>query len=612
LLNAGTNWDSSDLCLGRTLVYVQMGFDSGVFPSSIPNVSFVIDGKNDILDPRTGNRGFTKNAALCIADFLSLPSTLGGFGLVIGTDIPTAQLIAAANICDETVPLAGGGTIPRYTCNTYVQLNMARGTILENMLTSCAGRLSYQGGTYNIFPGAWITPTLQLTDKDLIGPIQLKPRLSIRDTANAVKGTYISPENDYQQADVPPYMQDTEHGYASDQYLIEDNNERIFLEANFPCTDNSATAQRLEKIAMLRLRNQERLTIRCRMVAYQAVALDVVQLSHPRYEWVNKSFEVLGSRFVQDKNNKVPTLAVELDLAATDSSVYDWATSEQLTPQGWAQPDNSAGVTTVSQPEGLSLYSGPGATIGGITYPNTVSKGADGIARNSMYVLWSPPNDAFVTQGGQIEVQYQLNGTSSWVGVGKFHGATNNCFVNNVSDGLAYNVQIRAINVAGYASDWVTAGPETLSSVASTISSAAIPSLAPIATTGDAGHLTSGTLPTAVLTPELARLDAAGATGAAVTPGATAQVGTGATASASGSGLTGSITLTTGAGTLAAGTICTLTFPAAYPTAPNGVCVANGAPIPGLSWSATTSAITISVATALAPSTSYSIGYSFS
>lgn len=114
LLSAGTSWGATDLCLGRTLAYVQMGYDSGVFPSSIPNVSFVIKGKSDILDPRTGRRGFTNNAALCIADYMSLPPIQGGFGLNIGTDIPTAQLIAAANVCDEAVPLAGGGTIPRY------------------------------------------------------------------------------------------------------------------------------------------------------------------------------------------------------------------------------------------------------------------------------------------------------------------------------------------------------------------------------------------------------------------------------------------------------------------------------------------------------------------
>ena len=126
LRSSGTNWGPTDLCLGRSLAYVRMGYDSSVFPSGIPDISFVIDGKADILDPRTGTRGYTSNAALCIADFLMIPSTKGGFGLTIGTDIPTAQLISAANICDETVALAGGGTEARYACNTYVQLSQGQ------------------------------------------------------------------------------------------------------------------------------------------------------------------------------------------------------------------------------------------------------------------------------------------------------------------------------------------------------------------------------------------------------------------------------------------------------------------------------------------------------
>ena len=465
----------------------------------------------------------------------------------------------------------------------------------------------------------------------LVGPLNYKPRMSIRSTANAVKGTYVSPENAYQQADIPPYMQDVEHGYSSDQFLIEDRNERIFQDINLPCTDNSATAQRLEKIALMRTRYQGRGTLICSMRAYEAVALDVIQFSHPRYGWVNKNFEVLESRFVMNKQGKVPTLAVELDIAETDSSVYDWSTSEQLTPQGYAQPDNMSGVNTVSPPEALSLYSGPGAVIGGVTYPDTVSVGADGIARNSLYVLWTPPNDSFVTQGGQIEVQFQLNGAAEWITVGKFHGATNACYVNNVSDGLAYNVQIRAINVAGYTSEWVLAGPETLSSVTSSIAVAAISGLslgviagtlaaskvtglASVATTGliAASAITSGTLPTATLPAVLAALNAGGISGATVTAGATGQVGTGATATVSGGGLSGKITLTTGTGTLTGGTICTLTFPTAFTTAPNGVVAVNGAAIPDLEWATSTSALTLSVTAALAPSTTYNIGYSLS
>ncbi len=461
LLASGTTWGPSDLCLGRTLVYVRMGFDDAVFPSSIPNVSFVIDGKSDILDPRTGLRGFTSNAALCIADFMSLLPQKGGFGLALGTDIPSAQLIAAANICDELVPLAAGGTVKRYTCNTFVQLNMPRGSILKDMLSSCAGRLSYQGGQYSIFPAAWVAPTLQLSDADLVGPIVTHPRFSIRDTCNAIKGTYVSPENAYQQADVPAYMQDARHGYVADPWLAEDHGERIFKEANFPCTDNAATAQRLEKIALLRTRFQKRHTIRCSLKAYQAVALDVIQLTHPRYTYLLKNFEVLSSRFLLEKSGgKAPRPYVELDLAETDSTIYDWTITEQLTPQGYKQPNN-VGARVCAPPEQVTIYSGPGAVIDGITYPSTYTTAADGTIHNSLYVRWAPCNDANVVFGGSIEVQYQKAGDAVWAGLTNISPTSDHVFVPNVSDGVSYVVQVRNRNCAGVPSEWVQAGAAT-------------------------------------------------------------------------------------------------------------------------------------------------------
>jgi hypothetical protein len=469
LLAAGTTWTANDLCLGRTLAYVQMGYDDTVFPSSIPNVSFVIKGKSDILDPRSGTRGWTNNAALCIADFLSLPPTKGGFGLTIGTDIPTAALIAAANVCDEQVLLNAGGTIKRYTCDTFFMLNSPRGAILKDMLSSCAGRISYQGGTYMIQPGAWVTPTLQLTDADLVGPIKWRPRHSIRDTANGVKGTFISPENAYQQADIPPYMQDADHGYVSDPWLAEDNGERIFAEANFPCTDSSATAQRLAKIALLRTRYQGRGTIRVNLKGYQAVALDIIQITHPHYTWLNKNFEVLASRFGIDKSGDAPLPYVELDIAETDSSIYDWNPIEQLTPQDYKQPNN-VGVRICMPPEDVTGYSGPGATINGFTYPSTITTGADGRIQNSIYIHWTQPNDANVVFGGHLEAQWQMVGTTTWSGLAKVDASADHLWIPNVSDGQQYNVQVRAVNTAGVPSDWVFCGPITVSNQLSSIS----------------------------------------------------------------------------------------------------------------------------------------------
>jgi len=480
-----------------------MGYDEEVFPSSIPNLSFVVYGKNDILDPRTGRRGYTNNAALCIADFMSLPATQGGFSLTIGTDIPTDQLIAAANICDESVPLAAGGTTRRYTCDTYLVLNQGRGAILQSLLSSCAGRLSYQGGQYHIVPGSWAAPTLQLTDADIVGAFSFKPRLSIRDTCNAVKGTYVSLSNNYQQGDFPPYMQDEAHGYASDVWLAEDNGERIFKDVYLPCTTSPAAAQRIAKIELLRSRYQMRGTIRCSMKAYQAVALDVIQLSHPRYTWVNKNFEVLSSRFVQEKSaSGAPLIAVELDLAETDPSIYGWSIGEELTAQGYAQPD-SVGNRVCSPPEKVIVYSGPGETINGVAYPSTVTIGADGSTKNSLYVSWIEPNDRNVLSGGHMEVQWQRAGDSSWTAFGKFDPSVSCCFIPSVSEGSSYNVQVRAVNCASVPSIWIIAGPEVISNTYSTVSYSGTP-VAPVGTLTAQG-LSDGTaqIQVATFTPNI-------------------------------------------------------------------------------------------------------------
>ena len=457
LLASGTAWDSTCIGLGRTLAYVRLGYDSAYFPTSVPNISFVIDGKNDILDPRTNTRGFTNNAALCIADFLSLPATEGGFGLQIGTDIPTASLIAAANICDEAVALAAGGTIPRYTCNTTILCNQGRGQILQQMLASCAGRISYQGGTYNIVPGSWVSPSFSLTQNDILS-IKGNPNVGMRDICNAVKGVYVSPENDYQQADFPAYMQDSEHGFVSDTYLAQDKGIRLYKDINLPCTDNSATAQRLAKIELMRNRFQSRWTVRCFMSAYQVIALDTIQITYPPFTWVSETFEVLSSRFVIDKSTGAPTLAVELDIALTDSTVYDWTPTEQLTPQGYVQPNN-IGNRVCSPPEQVFAYSGTATIINGINVPSTLTVGSDGRVHDSIFVGWIPPNDQNVLSGGHIEMQWQLSGGTVWASAGKLDPSAASAYVTNVSDGQSYNIQVRAVNCAGVPSDWVQTTP---------------------------------------------------------------------------------------------------------------------------------------------------------
>jgi hypothetical protein len=162
VINENNPWTADHKLLGRTSVFLRLHYNDEVFSNGLPSIAFLVRGKNDIYDPRTTASNYTENAALCIADYLS--NTTWGFKAAYGTEIPTADLIAAANVCDEAVPLAAGGTEPRYALNGTFPLSMKRGEVLQNLLTSCAGRITYSGGQFVIHPGAWTGPSLSFGD----------------------------------------------------------------------------------------------------------------------------------------------------------------------------------------------------------------------------------------------------------------------------------------------------------------------------------------------------------------------------------------------------------------------------------------------------------------
>ena len=151
-------WTAQHLLLGKTAVFLRLHYNDEVFSSGLPQIGFRVHGKNDIYDPRTGATGYTENPALVIADYLK--DTIWGFKAADG-EVPTGPLIAAANICDEPIELATGTSEPRYTCNGNFPLSMKRGEILQNLLTSCGGRLTYSGGQFVINPAAWTGTAVQ-------------------------------------------------------------------------------------------------------------------------------------------------------------------------------------------------------------------------------------------------------------------------------------------------------------------------------------------------------------------------------------------------------------------------------------------------------------------
>ena len=156
-------------------MYVRLEYDQDAFPSGLPNFSALVRGKK-LYDPRTSTTGFSSNPALAIRDYLT--NTKYGFAAAT-SEINDTAFNAAANACDESVALdatiSGGGTENRYEIHGTFTTENAPKRILEEMITSCGGLLSYSNGKFSIKVAEYSTPTITLDENDLISPITCKP-----------------------------------------------------------------------------------------------------------------------------------------------------------------------------------------------------------------------------------------------------------------------------------------------------------------------------------------------------------------------------------------------------------------------------------------------------
>ena len=174
-INGGSKWGSSRRLTG--CAYVHMRFKTtgnskkaeSPFASSIPQ-RLTIKGKGALMyDPRkdssVGGSGTQRandqttwawvsddvgnNPALQILWYM-LGWRING-KLAVGRGIPPARIdmasfIAAANLCDESVALAAGGTERRYRSAGVVSEADAATAVLEALVATCAGTIRDAGG----------------------------------------------------------------------------------------------------------------------------------------------------------------------------------------------------------------------------------------------------------------------------------------------------------------------------------------------------------------------------------------------------------------------------------------------------------------------------------
>jgi hypothetical protein len=414
-------WTDNHRLRGIAYLYVRLTWDTEKFPSGIPNISAVIKGKK-VYDPRTTTTVYSANAALCLRDYLT--DSAVGMGLS-SSEVDDTAITAAANICDEQVqvlPLSPATYENQYEANGVIATSASPDENIGKLLSAMGGLIAYSGGKIVPYAGGYRIPTVTLTEKHFVGPLNIQTRTSARDRVNSVKGVYVSESNNWQVSDFPTI--------SSATYVTNDNNTRYYRDVVLPFTTSSSCAQRLAVIELRRAREEITFTARFRLEAMQVRAGDTVMITNAKLGWSSKVFEVMEWHFATDGNP--PQLYIDMTLRETASSVYSWTVADEVYV---ADSPN----TTLPDPFTLGAPSGLTLTADG----STQFVQADGTIIPRIQVKWTAPPSEFIQSGGAVVIEYKPSTSTTYLTWSRVEGdQTEDYISSDVRIGTNYNVRI--------------------------------------------------------------------------------------------------------------------------------------------------------------------------
>jgi hypothetical protein len=376
---------------------------------------------------------FSDNPALVIRDYL----TDTRYGMSAGSsELNDSNFQSVANTCDETVTVANpAGTEKRFTCNGSFQLSQSPKIIIENLLTTMGGFMVYSNGQFKLIPATYPSPTVSLNEIYLRSGLQVNTRISKKELFNAVKGVYSEPANDYQPQNYP--------FLTSSAFEAEDNSERIYGTFDYPFTNSSRMCQRLSKIQLLKARQQISFSAVFNLEAFQLNVGDTVNISHARFGWSNKTFQLVNWGFQVDMSTGNLSIATEFREIA--SAVYDFSTGDYSTISS-GKATNLPKSTSVSAPTAITL------TDELVSYN-------DGTVIVKLVIELTEATDNF-TELYEIEIKQLTDAdgnavTDDFKQIGR--GARLSYEFLNVIDKASYQVRARGVNIYGVNSSTITA-----------------------------------------------------------------------------------------------------------------------------------------------------------
>ncbi|WP_237585711.1 phage tail tip protein J-related protein [Proteus sp. G2618] len=396
LLKHAPSWKEDMIGRGLAWLRLTLRFDQEKFPYGVPNVKSELWGK-EIYDPRNEKTVWSNNGALIILDYYR--HYLG----VPDSDIDWDAFKSAADICDETVQTPDGKSEPRYTLNGAYELEESPASVLEMMHKCIAGEPTYIAGKHGIMMQVYNGPALLTIDESqIIDTVTVTPELSLRDATNAIYGTFVDAEQQYNKTDFEPVVID--EWIEEDGLEIKENMDYRFVTSPYQ-------ANRLANLYLRKKRAGRRIQLRMNLDGYAYRPGDVVKLELPSLGISDLEFRIADWKFH-------PSEGVEITLEEDGPYIY-----EDLASKPFVRPPFTK-LPTGGVPAPINLAFVPLAVTdivqGYISWQNVASD----IRYNTVNIL----------QNGKVIQSIQV--------------PSERVDINGLARGT-YRVEVRAINVAG-------------------------------------------------------------------------------------------------------------------------------------------------------------------
>lgn len=271
----GSKWTSDHRGDGIAAIYAKFKLTDDVVEAGMPNITAVIEGRDEIRDPRTGTTGYSRNGPMTFYDWMQIPREEGGFGAYADEIPDDVWQSAQANVADETV-----NGEPRYAIDAVLTTGSAPAEVRDALVVNMAGSYTYSSGKHLMRPGYWVPVSATLSEDDLAGPIQVSPFLTSDGAVNEVQGTYISATDGYQGM---PF---------NTQSVAADDIRQMDLDLAF--TTNPDQADRVAKIMLKRAQAEKTVVWPGNIALLGTRALDTVQLDTSRYGLSNYAFQIVN------------------------------------------------------------------------------------------------------------------------------------------------------------------------------------------------------------------------------------------------------------------------------------------------------------------------------